>query len=162
MEKKRLWQQLMLLMIPGSKKRVEYLKKNHVFHECGENVYLQSRKIPLYANLISLHNNIRIASNVSFLTHDVMHTVFSNVADTKYQEKVGCIEIFDNVFIGSNSVIMYDTTIGPNVIVAAGSVVTTDIPPGSIVGGAGKGYWLFRGLNEKKRSRGISKPACTC
>ena len=139
MEKKRLWQQLMLLMIPGSKKRVEYLKKNHVFHECGENVYLQSRKIPLYANLISLHNNIRIASNVSFLTHDVMHTVFSNVADKKFQEKVGCIEIFDNVFIGSNSVIMYDTKIGPNVIVAAGSVVTKDIPPGSIVGGCRQG-----------------------
>lgn len=135
MEKKRLWQQLHLLMIPGSKKRVEYLKKNHVFRECGENVYLQSRKIPLYANLISLHNNIRIASDVTFLTHDVMHTVFSNVVGKKFQEKVGCIEIFDNVFIGSHSVIMYDTKIGPNVIVAAGSVVTKDIPPGSVVGG---------------------------
>ena len=53
----------------------------------------------------------------------------------KFQEKVGCIEIFDNVFIGSHSVIMYDTKIGPNVIVAAGSVVTKDIPPGSVVGG---------------------------
>lgn len=135
MEKKRLWQQLHLLMIPGSKKRVEYLKKNHVFRECGENVYLQSRKIPLYANLISLHNNIRIASDVTFLTHDVMHTVFSNVVGKKFQEKVGYIEIFDNVFIGSHSVIMYDTKIGPNVIVAAGSVVTKDIPPGSVVGG---------------------------
>lgn len=135
MEKKRLWHQVRLFMIPGSLKRVEYLKKHHIFHECGENVYLQSRKIPLYANLISLHNNIRIAADVTFTTHDVMHTVFSNVADKKFQERVGCIEIFDNVFIGSNSVIMYDTKIGPNVIVAAGSVVTKDVPPGSIVGG---------------------------
>ncbi|MDO4943098.1 MAG: acyltransferase [Lachnospiraceae bacterium] len=135
MEKKRLWHQFRLLLISGSRNRVEYLKKHHVFHECGENVYLQSRKIPLYANLISLHNNIRIASDVTFLTHDVMHTVFSTIGGKKYQEKVGCIEIFDNVFIGSNSVIMYDTKIGPNVIIAAGSVVTKDIPPGSIVGG---------------------------
>lgn len=135
MEKKRFWQQLRLFMIPGSKKRVEYLKKNHVFHECGENVYLQSRKIPLYANLISLHNNIRIASNVTFLTHDVMHTVFSNYSGKKYQENVGCIEICDNVFIGSNVTILYGTRIGSNTIVAAGSVVTKDVPSGSIVGG---------------------------
>lgn len=135
MEIKRLWHQLRLFTIPGSKRRVEYLKKHHIFHECGENVYLQQRKIPLYANLISFHNNIRVASDVTFLTHDVMHTVFSDVAGKKYQEKVGCIEICDNVFIGSHTVIMYDTKIGSNVIIAAGSVVTHDIPSGSVVGG---------------------------
>lgn len=79
MEIKRLYHQVRVLMIPGSKKRVEYLKRKHIFRSCGENVYIQSRKIPLYANLIALHNNIRIASNVTFLTHDVMHTVFSNI-----------------------------------------------------------------------------------
>ena len=30
---------------------------------------------------------------------------------------------------------MYDTKIGPNAIVAAGSVVTKDVPAGTIVGG---------------------------
>lgn len=137
MEKKRLWHQLRLLFIPRSKKRVEYLKKHHVFHGCGENVYLQSRKIPLYANLISLHNNIRIASNVTFLTHDVMHTVLDNVSGKfgKYQEHLGCIEIMDNVFIGSNVTILYGTKIGPNSVVAAGAVVTKDVPAGCIVGG---------------------------
>ncbi len=137
MEKKRLWHQLRLVFIPGSRKRVEYLKKHHVFHECGENVYLQSRKIPLYANLISFHNNIRIASNVTFLTHDVMHTVLDNVTGKsgKYHEHLGCIEIMDNVFIGSNVTILYGTKIGPNSVVAAGAVVNKDVPAGSIVGG---------------------------
>ena len=55
-----------------------------------------------------------------------MHTVFSNIEKQDYQEKLGCIEVFDNVFIGSGSIIMYDTKIGPNAIVAAGSVVTKD------------------------------------
>ena len=64
-----------------------------------------------------------------------MHTVLANITGKKYQEKVGCIEICDNVFIGSHSIIMYGTKIGPNVIVAAGSVVTKDISPGCIVGG---------------------------
>ena len=49
---------------------------------------------------------------------------------------MGTIEVFDNVFIGANSTIMYNVKIGPNAIVAAGSVVTKDVPPGSVVGGA--------------------------
>ena len=39
------------------------------------------------------------------------------------------------VFIGANSTILYGVRIGPNAIVAAGSVVTKDVPPGSVVGG---------------------------
>ena len=37
--------------------------------------------------------------------------------------------------IGADSTIMYDVKIGPNAIVAAGSVVTKDVPEGTIVGG---------------------------
>ena len=48
---------------------------------------------------------------------------------------MGTIEIFDNVAIGSDVTIMYNTKIGPNAVVAAGSVVTKDIPEGAIVGG---------------------------
>ena len=48
---------------------------------------------------------------------------------------MGTIEIFDNVVIGSDSTILYNTRIGPNAIVAAGSVVTKDVPEGAIVGG---------------------------
>lgn len=41
----------------------------------------------------------------------------------------------DNVFIGSNSVILYNTRIGPNVIIGSGSVVTTDCEPNSVYAG---------------------------
>lgn len=41
----------------------------------------------------------------------------------------------DNVFIGSNTTILGGVRIGPNAIVAAGSVVTKDVPENSIVGG---------------------------
>lgn len=137
MERKRLWHQIRVLLIPGSKNRTDYLRSHGIFHEIGKEVYIQSRRIPLYANLIALHNNIRIASGVSFITHDVMHTVLGNfIGDVnQYQEKIGCIDIFDNVFIGSNVTIMYGTKIGPNAVVAAGAVVTKDVPPGTIVGG---------------------------
>ena len=48
---------------------------------------------------------------------------------------MGCIEVMDNVFIGSNSIIMPNVRIGSNVIIAAGSIVTKDVPSGVIVAG---------------------------
>ena len=57
----------------SSKDRVNYLKKNHIFGAIGENVTIMDRRVPLYANLIRIHNNVRIASNVYFITHDITH-----------------------------------------------------------------------------------------
>ena len=154
MEIKRLALQIAVCCIPKYKKRAEFLKKHHVFHECGENVRIQSRKIPLYANLIAFHNNISVASNVTFLTHDVMHTVFRTKAGDAdaFEENVGCIEIFDNVFIGSNSTILSGVKIGLNAIVAAGAVVTKDVPAGSVVGGVpAKVIGSFDELEKKRR-----------
>ena len=53
----------------------------------------------------------------------------------KFQEKVGCIEIGDNVFIGSGSRILYNVRIGSNVVVGSGSIVNRDIPDNSVVAG---------------------------
>ena len=38
-------------------------------------------------------------------------------------------------FIGGNAIILPGVRVGPNAIVAAGAVVTRDVPPGTIVGG---------------------------
>lgn len=50
-------------------------------------------------------------------------------------DSVGKIDIRDNVFVGYHAIIMPNVTIGPNAIVAAGAVVTKDVPPNTIVGG---------------------------
>ena len=47
----------------------------------------------------------------------------------------GPICIGDNVWIGENSVILSGVTIGDGAIIAAGSIVTKDVPPFTIVGG---------------------------
>ena len=57
-----------------------------------------------------------------------------------YKEEVGCIEIMDNVFIGTNVTILNNVRIGPNAIVAAGAVVTKDVPENSVVGGVPARY----------------------
>lgn len=136
---KRLWQTVRLFMTPGSAARAEYLRKNHIYGAIGENCSIQKRKVPFYAKLIRMGNNVHIASNVSFLTHDVTHYVLNNLDSVKkkggVQEKVGCIEIGDNVFIGSGTHILYDTKIGSNVIIGTCSVVTHDVPDNSVVAG---------------------------
>ena len=50
-------------------------------------------------------------------------------------EKIGCIDIKDNVFIGSNTTVLYDVRIGSNVVIGAGSLVNKDIPDNSVAAG---------------------------
>ena len=134
---KRVFQSIRLNTIISARKRAEWMRKKGIFHEMGENVSVQFHKIPLYPKCISFHNNIVIASGVSLVTHDAIHEVLNRIPNSnkKYIENVGCIEIMDNCFIGANTLIMPNVRIGPNVIVAAGSIVLEDIPPNSVVGG---------------------------
>lgn len=135
---KRLRQTLRLYTILKSTDRAEYLRKHKVFGSIGENCSVMFRKIPLYAKLIKLGNNVRIASNVTFVTHDITHVMLNSnpmLKGNEFKEKIGCIEIHDNVFIGAGTTIFYGVSIGSNVIIGAGSLVNKDIPSNSVVGG---------------------------
>ena len=90
--------------------------------------------------MTSFHDNIVVARKVDFVTRDAIHAVLNRLTDYHeieytYREHIGCIEVMDNVMIGSNSVILYGTRIGPNVIIASGSVVTKDCEPNSVYAG---------------------------
>ena len=127
---------LRLFTIRSSMKRAGYMKKHGIFHSMGERVMITSRKIPLYAKLISIGNNVWIASGVEFILHDVTHYMLNGLNDGhQYAEKIGCIEIGDNVFIGADAKILYDVKVGNNVIIAAGALVNKDVPSNSVVGG---------------------------
>lgn len=86
--------------------------------------------------MISFGNNVHVASGVTFVNHDITALMFRYMDNTaKYQERKGEIIIGDNVFIGSNSTILYDVKIGSNVIIGAGSLVCKDIPDGVVAAG---------------------------
>ena len=138
MRGKRLWQTLRLYSMLKVSDRVEYLRKHEVFGALGEHVIFEDRRIPLYARLIRIGNNVVVASHVLFVTHDVTYHVINPLLkgqNKAVQEKIGCIEIGDNVFIGSNSTILYDVRIGNNVVIGAGSLVNQDIPDNSVAAG---------------------------
>ena len=54
--------------------------------------------------------------------------------------KIIPIKIGNNNFIGANSIINPGVTIGDNCVIAAGSIVTKDIPSGEIWGGVPAHY----------------------
>ena len=138
MKGKRLLQTLRLCLTRSGRKRADYLKK--VFHSVGDHCIVMDRKIPLYPEMISLGNNVYIGSHVFLTTHDYAHAVVNNYlkqkgSDARASEKIGCIEIGDNVFIGSGTRVLGDVRIGSNVIIGASSLVNKDIPDNSVAAG---------------------------
>ena len=130
----------MMYLILSPQKRTNWLKKHNVFYAMGENCYYHTRDIPAEPYLLLLHNNIRIAANVRFITHDTISPVIDNMPEYfnvhgRMKYFIGSIEVCNNVMIGANSIVLYNVKIGPNSIVAAGSVVVNDVPEGTVVGG---------------------------
>lgn len=128
------------ILLMGSRKRTDFLKKSDIFAGFGDNCYYCNRKIPEEPYMVKIHNNVVIAANVNFITHDIINDMLSRKEGvdpgTQFSEyHMGTIEIYDNVAVGSDVTILYGTKIGPNAIIAAGAVVTKDVPEGTIVGG---------------------------
>ncbi len=84
---------------------------------------------------IRCKNNIKIGKNVA-ISHDVtiMDSDAHNISYEGYQMTKPII-IGDNVWIGSRALIMKGVSIGEGAIIAAGSVVTKDVPASSMVAG---------------------------
>lgn len=131
-----LFTRVLIAIIPKASDRTKIIKALGLFDYVGDDFFFQPRIVPINAEYIRIHNNVAIASDVTFCNHDVIHLVLNNMDPlNKYKKKYGCIEIMDNCFIGTKSIIMPNVRIGPNAIVAAGSVVTKDVPENSVVAG---------------------------
>ena len=135
----RLYHTFRLFMIMSSGRRADYMRKHRLFHSIGEACTIMERKVPLSARLISIGNNVHLASKVCLVTHDAIHLCLNslkkNIDRHGYKERIGCIQIGDNVFVGANTTILYDVKIGSNVIIGACSLVNKDIPDNSIAVG---------------------------
>ena len=84
---------------------------------------------PSHCFLISIGDNTIICPNVRLIAHD---------ASTKMilcYTKIGLITIKENCFIGDSTIVLPNVTIGPNSIIGSGSLVTKDVPPGSVAAG---------------------------
>lgn len=83
--------------------------------------------------LISIGSDVTIAHNVVFHTHDGGVRVFRK--EVPGINVYGKISVGNNVFIGSDSIIMPNVSIGNNVVLGSGSLVSKSIPDNVIAAG---------------------------
>src|SRR5271166_2850938 len=85
---------------------------------------------------VTIEDNVFIGHGVMFINDSYPRaTVADGNLQTEADWRVERTVIKKGASVGSGATILSSTTIGENAIVGAGSVVTKDVPPGSIVAG---------------------------
>lgn len=116
------------------------LESNLTFHNCsdysnliiGRNCHIGKNCFFDLRNKIIIGNNVVISMNTSLITHlDVGTSVLREI----YKPSSGRIKINDNCYVGAGAIILMNTELGEGSFVAAGSVVTRDVPPFTLVAG---------------------------
>ena len=96
----------------------------------GKNVFINFDCTFLDLGGITIEDNVLIAPKVSLLSEG--HPISP---ENRHSLMVGHIHIKKNAWIGAGAIILQGVTVGENSIVAAGAVVSTNVPDNTIVGG---------------------------
>lgn len=115
------------------KEYAEFLRRHGRFYAIGEGCYISPTANIRDQEYIRVGDNVWIA-DCTIVGHDGTIGMINKAYGVKL-DKVGKVDIRDNVAICHGSIILPGVTIGPNAIVGAGSVVGRDVPPNSIVSG---------------------------
>ena len=96
----------------------------------GKHVFINFNCVFLDLGGITIEDNVLIAPKVSLLSEG------HPVSPTERQSLVpGHIHIKKNAWIGAGATILPGVTIGENAVVAAGAIVSKDVPANTVVGG---------------------------
>lgn len=102
----------------------------------GEGLHIYGSPVNMFGTepwCVTLGKNVHITKEVLFITHDGGTLLYRHLIPDL--EITARISVGDNVYIGVRSIIMPGVKIGNNCIIAAGAVVTKDVPDNSVVGG---------------------------
>lgn len=97
--------------------------------EFGNNVCINSNTTFLVTTKVKVGNDTIISWDVEIIDTD-FHKISREGATTSAPISIG-----SNVFVGNRAIIMKGVTIGDGAVIAAGAIVTKDVPPNSLVGG---------------------------
>ena len=103
------------------------------FNPCGLSIGANS----IIGNdaMLDARNGITIGDNVSLSMGVWIWTMEHDPQDPHYRAKGGPVVIEDYAWVSCRVVILPNVTIGKGAVVAAGAVVTKDVPPYAIVAG---------------------------
>lgn len=107
------------------------------FYFLGKNVELYTINFGTEPYLVSIHDNVIVAAGVNFVNHDVSVFNVARLLGLRRGDidKVGSIELFENCFIGASTILMPNSSVGKNSVIAAGSIVTKHVPDNEVWGG---------------------------
>jgi acetyltransferase-like isoleucine patch superfamily enzyme len=111
----------------------DYLRAHGGFQSIGKDVLIVPGIDVTDPAYVRIGNNVCL-SRCALIGHDGSVGILSKAYGVKL-DRVGKIDIQDNVFIGYGAIVLPGVTIGSNVVVAAGAVVASSVEPGSVVGG---------------------------
>lgn len=131
-EEVRIWSKFMKVII--SVKKGARLKIGHNTRINGVHIACKSN--------ITIGNNVRIAPYVLIMDSD-----FHNVEDHFSEAQSSFVVIEDDVWIASKSTILKGVTVGKGSVIAAGSVVTKNVEPYTVVGGVPSK--MIKSINKK-------------
>ena len=96
----------------------------------GKNVFINFDCVFLDLGGITIEDNVLIAPKVSLLSEG------HPISPKERQSLVpGHIHIMKNAWIGAGAIILPGITVGENAVVAAGAVISKDVPANTVVGG---------------------------
>ncbi len=96
----------------------------------GKNVFINFDCTFLDLGGITIEDNVMLAPKVCLLSEG-----HPNSPKERQTLTAGKIHIKKNAWIGANATILQGVTIGENSVVAAGAVVSKDVPDNTVVGG---------------------------
>lgn len=96
----------------------------------GDHTFINTGVIISVRGQVSIGQHCQIANQVIIMDND-----FHGVEDRDKPELPQPIIIEDNVWLATRCMILKGVTIGKGAVVAAGAVVTKDVPPYTLVGG---------------------------
>ena len=100
---------------------------------------------------VTIEDNVFIGHGVTFINDSYPRaTTADGSLQTESDWKVERTVIKRGASVGSGSTILSNVTVGENAIIGAGSVVTKDVPPNSIV--AGNPAKLLRYLSNSSKN----------
>ena len=102
--------------------------------EIGDNVGIAQNCFIQVRGKIKIGNNVIFGPHVSIFSENHNYQNINIPIKDQGASRIGVI-IEDDCWIGSNTIILDGVNIGKGSIIAAGSVVTKDVIPNSIIGG---------------------------
>lgn len=104
--------------------------RNSAILTLGDNFFMNNNCSIVAHSSIKIGNNVMLGPNVCIYDHDHDYRIKEGISALKFQ--IGSIEIGNNVWIGANTIILRNSVIGDNCVIAAGSIVKGSVPDNTL------------------------------